>query len=100
MLGFGLDQLEAGTYQLSQEEVEKANKVNIQKAKALTELKESFPKLCLGIKVFFRSTWFKCDENEVKLGELDRLIHEKIPLFRFLSKLVRAYPNADRNLNI
>lgn len=35
MLGFGLDMLEQGTYQLSPEEVQKANKVNIQKAKAI-----------------------------------------------------------------
>ncbi len=35
MLGFGLDMLEPGTYQLSEEEVEKANMINVQKAKAL-----------------------------------------------------------------
>jgi hypothetical protein len=36
MLGFGLDMLEPGTYQISEEEVEKANMVNVQKAKAFS----------------------------------------------------------------
>ena len=100
MLGFGLDMLEEGTYQLSPEEVVKQNRVNIQKAKALQELKELIPKTSLGASAFWKSGWFDFGEDEVALGELNKLIPQKIPLFRFLSKLVSAYPNADRNLNI
>ncbi len=100
MLGFGLDMLEEGTYQLSPEEVVKQNKVNIQKEKALQELKELIPKICLGASAFWKSGWFGFGEDKVALGELNKLIPQKIPLFRFLSKLVSAYPNADRNLNI
>ena len=60
MLGFGLDQLEAGTYQLSQEEVEKANMVNVQKAKALAELNEIFPIKSLGFNIFKNSATLSC----------------------------------------
>jgi hypothetical protein len=100
MLGFGLDMLEEGTYQLSPEEVEKQNRVNIKKDKALQELTDLIPKICLGVCSFVKSRWFGFGQDKVALGELNKLIPQKIPLFRFLSKLVSAYPNADRNLNI
>ncbi len=100
MLGFGLDMLEEGTYQLSSEEVVKQNKVNIQKAKALQELTDLIPKKSLGASAFWNSGWLDLGEDEVILGSLDSRIHQKIPLFRFVSKLIQAYPNADRNLNI
>ncbi len=101
MLGFGLDMLEEGTYQLSPEEVVKQNRINIQKAKALQELKDILiSQKCLGVSAFLNSGWFDCGQDEVALGELESRIHQKIPLFRFVSKLIQAYPNADRNLNI
>jgi hypothetical protein len=38
--------------------------------------------------------------DEIKWRELSFNLHQEIPLLRFLFKLIRAYPRADRNLNI
>lgn len=71
----------------------------MKKAKAIDELKNLLPKKTLLLKSFFSSGWFCSGNDKVKIGQLDDTIVDKIPLIRFIKKIISGYPNAERNFN-